>query len=268
MTDRAAYERVAAELRAAILAEAVGGRLPSLAGLADRYDVTPDVARRAIEVLRAEGLVVTRQGAGSYVRRFERITRSSPGRLAHEQWATGQPVQDADTGSRPRAVDIVVAEEPASGDVAAALGVNPGQPVLTRSRRFTVEGRPVQLATSFLPLDIVGGTRVAYTDAGPGGTYARLAEFGHEPVRFTERLTARAPYPDEVDRLELGSSVGALVIEIVRYAYTADDRCVEVNHMTLDATAYTLEYHFTADEAHHSRTTPQRRPPTVSGAER
>jgi GntR family transcriptional regulator len=130
--------------------------------------------------------------------------------------------------------------------VTAALGLAPNQPVLTRSRRFLVDGRPVQLATSYLPLDIVGGTRIAYTDVGPGGTYARLAELGHEPVRFTERLTARAPRPEEVDRLELTSSVGALVIEIIREAYTAADRCVEVNHMILDATAYVLEYHFTA----------------------
>jgi GntR family transcriptional regulator len=246
MIEGPAYERVAAQLREAILDGTIRKRLPTLAGLAERHGVTPDVARRAVEILRAEGLIVTRQGSGSYVRRFERITRRSPERLSKAQWAAGQPIQDADTGLRPRAVDIVVAEQPAPEDVATALGIEPGQPVLTRSRRFLVEGRPVQLATSYLPLDIVGGTRIAYTDVGPGGSYARLAELGHEPARFTERLTARAPRPEEVDRLELASSVGALIIDLTRLAYTAADRCVEVNHMVLDATAYTLEYHFPA----------------------
>jgi GntR family transcriptional regulator len=246
VTNSPAYERVVAELRSAILAGKIKKRLPSLAGLAERHGVTPDVARRAVDVLRSEGLVVTRQGAGTYVRRFERIVRSSPGRLARDQWGAGRPIQDADTGSRPRVVDVIVAEEPAPNDVATALGIEPGNAVLIRSRRFLVEGRPVQLAKSYLPLDIVGGTRVAYTDVGPGGTYARLAELGHEPVRFTERLAARAPLPSEVERLELASSVGSLVIEITRYAYTAADRCVEVNQMTLDATAYVLEYNFSA----------------------
>jgi GntR family transcriptional regulator len=246
VTDGPAYEHVATELRTEILTGRLTRRLPSLAGLAERYSVTPDVARRAIDVLRSEGLVVTRQGAGTYVRRFERIVRSSPGRLSRDQWANGRPIQLADTGSRPRAVDVVVAEQPAPEDVAAALGVEAGAAVLIRSRRFVVDGRPVQLATSYLPLDIVGGTSVAYTDVGPGGTYARLAELGHAPVCFTERLTARAPLPDEVARLEFASSVGALVVDIRRYTFTAAGRCVEVNRMVLDATAYLLEYHFPA----------------------
>ena len=182
----------------------------------------------------------------AYVRRFDRIRRSSPDRLSAQHWGAGQAIQNHDTGTRPRTVDVVVSETPAPDYVATALGVQPGEAVLSRSRRFLVEGRPVQLATSYLPLDIVGGTRVAYTDVGPGGTYARLAELDYAPVRFTERLTARAPRPEEVERLELESSVGALVVEIVRYAYTEAGRCVEVNRMTLDATAYELEYHFTS----------------------
>jgi GntR family transcriptional regulator len=244
--DGPAYERVAAQLRAAILAGEVGNRLPSLQGLAQRYGVTVDVARRAVEVLRSEGLVITRHGSGTYVRRFERIVRSSPDRVAREQWGSGQQIQNHDTGARPRSVDVVVAEEPAPDYVATALDVEPGEPVLTRTRRFLVESRPVQLAVSFLPLDIVGGTRVAYTDVGPGGTYARLTELGHGPVRFRERITARAPRPEEVDRLELATSIGALVVEITRCAYTKEGRCVEVNRMVLDATAYELEYNFEA----------------------
>lgn len=246
MNDRPGYEQLADELRAAIAAGELTGRLPSLTGLATRYSVTTDVARRAVEVLRGEGLVVTKQGSGTYVRRFERIVRSSPGRLSAGQWGAGRPIQEADTADRPRTVDVIVGEVPATGPVAEALGVEPDAPVLSRARRFAVDGRPVQLAESLLPLDIVGGTRVAYSDVGPGGTYARLAELGHAPVRFVERLHARAPRPEEVDRLGLTTSVGALVVEITRYAYTAEDRCVEVNRMVLDATAYELEYHFTA----------------------
>jgi GntR family transcriptional regulator len=146
----------------------------------------------------------------------------------------------------PRTADVVVGEAPAPGFAAQALGVAEDQPVLFRSRRFLVERRPVQLATSYLPLDLVGGTRIAYTDTGPGGTYARLAELGQAPTRFTEHLTARAPRPDEVDRLELTTAVGALVFQITRYAYTAAGRCVEVNAMILDATAYELVYDFRA----------------------
>jgi GntR family transcriptional regulator len=241
-----AYERIAARLRAAILDGRLSGRLPSLDALSAKYGVSRDVARRSIEILRGEGLVVTQQGRGTYVRMFERIVRRSPGRLSRRRWAGGAKIQDADTGVRPRSADVVVGDVEAPGFVAEGLGIEPGTHVLFRSRRFLVERRPVQLATSYLPLDVVRDTRIAYTDTGPGGIYARLAELGHAPVRFTERLTARAPRPDEVERLELTTAVGALVFEIIRYAYTEDGRCVEVNRMVLDATAYELVYDFTS----------------------
>jgi GntR family transcriptional regulator len=235
---------VATLLRAAIDSGELTGRLPSLDALSQRHGVTRDVARRAVEILRGEGLVVTHQGKGTYVRMFERIVRRSPGRLARRRWGGGGKIQDADTGVRPRTADVVVGETPAPSFAAAALGIDEGVPVLFRSRRFLVERRAVQLATSYLPLDLVRDTRIAYTDTGPGGIYARLAELGHAPVRFSERLTARAPRPDEVERLELTSAVGAQVFEIIRCAYTEVGRCVEVNRMILDATAYELVYDF------------------------
>lgn len=246
MSEGPAYERMANELREAILSGELSGRLPSLNSLGEQYDVAPAIARRAVDILRAEGLVShTRQGARPHVRQFTRITRRSPGRLAREQWGGGKPIQDADTGGRARYVDVAVGEAPAPSYVAAALGVDDGVPVLTRTRRFAVDDRPVQLSTSFLPLDFAD-TRLAYTDVGAGGTYARLAELGHAPARFVEKVTARSPRPDEVERLELASAVGAIVLEIVRYAYTEAGRCVEVNRMVLDATAYDLEYEFAA----------------------
>lgn len=240
-----AYERVVTELREGILDGEIAGRLPSLRGLAERYGTTVDVARRAVDVLRGEGLVVTRHGSGTFARVFQRIVRTSPGRLARRHWGAGKAIQDADTGIRPRVVDVVVGETPAPPYVADVFGVQPGVPVLFRSRRFLVENRPVQLSTSYLPLDFVD-TRLAYTDVGPGGTYARLAELGHAPAQFTEAITARAPMPDEVDRLDLGTSTGAIVFEIIRHAYTEAGRCIEVNRMVLDASAYRLEHHFAA----------------------
>jgi GntR family transcriptional regulator len=219
-----------------------GARLPSLTALAERYGATHDAVRQAIGILRDERLVETRHGAGTFVRRFAMIVRASPARLAREHWGSGAAIQDADTGPRLRARDIVVSEVPAPELVAEALGVTVGAAVLSRSRRFLVDERPVQLSTSWLPLDIVRGTPITYTDAGPGGSYARLAELGHGPDRFTERIAARAPLPDERTALALPGR-GALVFEVTRFAYSAD-RCVEVNLMILDSAVYSLEYSF------------------------
>jgi GntR family transcriptional regulator len=239
--------RVADELRRAILAGelADGEHLPTLMTLAQRFAVSRDVARRAVEVLHAERLVVTHRGSGTYVSRAPLIIRSAPGSLARSVWGAGRDVEEHDTEPRPRVVDVVVEEILAPEDVAAVLDVRAGTWVFLRSRRFVVDDRPVQLATSYLPLDIVRGTPATYPDTGPGGLYARLAELGHPPVRFTERITARAPYPDERTRLDLPTTA-SLVFANSRTAYDARDRCLELSRMVLDAAAYELEYHFDA----------------------
>lgn len=241
------YRHVADDLRSQIRSGTLpaGSRLPSLSQLGEQYGVSGDVARQAIGILRAEGLVETRQGSGSFVRGFALIPRVSPQRLAKAQWGSGHAIQDVDTGRRWRAVDVVVSETPAPADVAEALGIEAGAKVLTRGRRYVVEDRPVQLATSYYVLDMVRGTAITYTDTGSGGAYARLTELGFEPVRFVENVIGRAPDPDEAHALALPKT-GGMVFQITRHAFTQADRCVEVNHMVLDAAAYFLRYHFTA----------------------
>jgi GntR family transcriptional regulator len=172
------------------------------------------------------------------MRTFEPILRSFPARLA--AWRDGQSIQDADTGKRALMVEVTVGETAASESIASAFGLAPGDPVLRRSRRFAVDDRLVQLADSFYLLDLVRSTAIVYTDTGSGGAYARLAEIGHAPARFTERLRARMPLPAEVDSLELPG--GTPVFAITRTAFDAEDRCVEVTEMVLDSSAYELEY--------------------------
>ena len=246
MTPEPAYRRVVAALREAIQSGELseGDKLPSVREIARQHGVTVGTATRALTELRAEGLVVARHGAGVFVRRFRSIRRSSPGRLARERWGSGAAIQDADTADRPRVVDVETGEAPAPDWVAEPLGLEVGRPVATRSRRFLVEDRPVQLATSYLPVDLARGTPIMHTDTGPGGIYARLGELGHAPATFTEYLRARMPTPAEMERLDLTD--GAPVVEITRHARTDAGRCVEVARMVLDATAYLLDYTFDA----------------------
>lgn len=246
MADGPAYKQVTDDLREQIRSGVLpaGTRLQSLAELSSHYGVSRDVAREAVGILRAEGLIETRQGSGTFVRTFARIPRISPARLARSRWGSGKAIQDLDTGPRWRTVDIIVAHPPAPADVADAFGIEPEAKVLSRSRRFIVDDRPVQMATSYYRLEMVRDTAIALTDTGPGGSYARLAELGQAPARFIERVVDRAPHPDE--QFDLALPRTGRVFHITRFAYTAEDLCVEVNHMVLDADAYDLEYHFNA----------------------
>lgn len=67
---RAPYKQVAAQLRAAILTRKFGPgeRLPSQAELSRRYGVARMTIQQALRLLKEEGLTVSRQGSGVFVR--------------------------------------------------------------------------------------------------------------------------------------------------------------------------------------------------------
>lgn len=67
---RPPYQQVAHALRAAILTRTFqpGDKLPSLNELSERYGVARMTVQQAMRVLRDEGLIVSRQGSGVFVR--------------------------------------------------------------------------------------------------------------------------------------------------------------------------------------------------------
>jgi GntR family transcriptional regulator len=125
------------------------------------------------------------------------------------------------------------------------LGLTEGDRVCIRERRFVLDDKPVMLSTSYLPADLVRDSAITQEDTGPGGTYARLAELGHTPTQFREDVRARMPQQHEVAALDLPAS-GTPVIDIIRTAFAEAGDPIEVNEMTLDASAYILRYDFEA----------------------
>src|SRR5690242_7088436 len=67
MQDDSSIATLAAELRALVAGLRPGDRLPSSRALTARLQVSPVTVTRAIGLLSAECLVVTRPGSGTYV---------------------------------------------------------------------------------------------------------------------------------------------------------------------------------------------------------
>jgi GntR family transcriptional regulator len=63
-----AYQQLAGILRRRIQAGDLKGRLPSEKTLVQEFGIAQSTVRRALSVLREEGLVVTVRGLGSFVR--------------------------------------------------------------------------------------------------------------------------------------------------------------------------------------------------------
>jgi len=157
----------------------------------------------------------------------------------------GAFLSDAMAAGREASAEVEVARGVAPPEVAERLHLSQGDQVLIRRRRMLADGQPVQLATSYLPLQLVEGTQIEQADTGTGGTYARLEELGHRLGRFQEDLSARMPLPDEARALRLGA--GVPVIRVVRTAFDEQGAPVEVNEMVLAADRYELTYMLPAD---------------------
>jgi len=239
---------IAIELRAAISSGDYrpGDRLPGENPLMETYGVARMTARRALAMLRDEGLTMTRRGVGVFVRQLRPVVRNSTSRLSPTQWRAGKMTWEADHNARNLTVDHieVTPSEAPDEETRSVLDLDENETVTVRHRRYSLDGKPVMVATSYVPARIAQGTRITETDTGPGGIYRCLDELGYAPAHFREDITSRMPSPSESQVLEIAP--GTPVHEIVRTAGTKDGTPVEVNRMILDAAAFVLRYDFDA----------------------
>ena len=168
MSDRPAYNQVAEQLRQRIYSGelAPGTKLPSEAGLIQQYNVSRVTARGAIKELQSEGLIVTRQGKGSFVRDREPTRRLAARRYhADTDYAakrTSEPLTsygfDYAADRERYRVDTSFRESRASPRVAELFGISPKEAVLERRLIFYIDDRPEQIITSYLLYATVRGT--------------------------------------------------------------------------------------------------------------
>jgi GntR family transcriptional regulator len=248
-SDRAVYRQIADHLRAAVTRRRLreGQQLPSEAQLMTHYGVARMTVRNALRILQEEGLITAEHGRGVYVRPRPPVRRLASDRFARRHRREGKAafIAEAERSDAAPAVDMIMvrtARPPV--EIAERLSVLHHARVVIRSRRYSLDGRPVESAVSYIPADLAEGTRISQPDPGPGGIYARLEEQGHTLDRFTEEVSARMPTPDEVRQLSLPP--GVPVFRLLRTAFDRDDRAVEVCDTLMSADAYVLAYELPA----------------------
>jgi GntR family transcriptional regulator len=248
-SDRAVYKQIADHLRVAVVRGRLhaGDQIPSETQLMDHYGVTRTTIRNALRVLQDEGLVTAEHGRGVYVRDRPPVRRLASDRFAQRYRKDGKAaftVEAEQTGATPSVDMLKVREARPAEEVVQRLKLTGDDRVIERSRRYSLDGRPVETAVSYIPADLARGTPIAEPNPGPGGIYARLEESGHTLGRLTEEVTARMPTPDEARALELPP--GVPVFRLVRTAYDIGGRPVEVCDTIMAADAYVLAYELPA----------------------
>jgi GntR family transcriptional regulator len=246
--ERSRQTRIADDLRALIAGGEypAGAQLPTYESIAFTYSCSLGVARKAVDLLRQQGLVVTRQGKGLFVREKVSAKRHGIERYAKSRWKHGgTPIHDAEAGSQGLSVRQIyreIGEVPALPSVAEAFGIPVGDPVAVRRRTTIVAGRPHQLADSYFPVDLARGTRLMEENSGPGGGFARLDEAGDPLAEISETWSARMPLSPESVALDLPP--GTPVFDLTRITYDSEGRAVEVMLAVIAADTVTLHYKF------------------------
>ena len=248
-SDRAVYKQIADHLRAAIAQGRLGAgdQLPSEAQMMAHYGVARMTARNALRLLQDEGLITAEHGRGVYVRTRPPVRRLASDRFAQRHRKEGKAAFNAEAaqlGATPQVDMLTVTEARPPAEVADRLGVADDAEVVVRSRRYLLDGKPMETAVSYIPADLARGTPISDPNPGPGGIYARLEEQGHTLERLTEEVSARMPSPEEARRLALPP--GVPVFRLVRTAYDMDGRAVEVCDTVMAADAYQLTYELPA----------------------
>jgi GntR family transcriptional regulator len=222
---QAKYQQIADRLREQITRGALApdDRLPSEPDLVRQYDASRNTVRLALALLTNQGLVVTRQGLGTFVQAppkpftalLSRVKLPPGGHHA----STALPIVGPDP-SKPETIRFVVETLPASASVAEMLEIAPDDPVIVRRTRQHIDGVPWLMLNSYFPMDIAGETALAAAGRIEQGSIKLLAELGHQQAGFVDEIGARMPDAAELTFFEL--STGVPVIVVNRTSYSAD----------------------------------------------
>ncbi len=199
------WKRIADELAAAIARgePPKGAALPSATELATRYGVHRHTVRQAFRHLQSLGLVIVKQGSGTFV-----TEGPLPYRIGRKVSFRENVGAAGLTGS---AVIVDATIKPADEETAAALAVAPGAPVWRIRTVHSADGRPISAAVhrvcaerfpSFAA-DLAAGdvsVSVAFRRAGIAA-YRRLST----------RVSARTAKPKERKALDIGTDEVVLV---------------------------------------------------------
>ncbi|MFF9146105.1 GntR family transcriptional regulator [Streptomyces sp. NPDC014861] len=243
--QRSPHQKIAAELRRAITRGDLppGSKLGSTAELMERYGgVANTTVQKALQMLKAEGLLEGLPGKGVYVRphaqeSVEPIAYMRPAGPDEPYPWVSEAAKRRQVGEiRLLGVEIVV--PPA--EVTDALRLEAGERAVLRRQLLLLDEEPTELTRSYYPLGLVEGTAVLEEKRIRGGTPALLASMGFPPREFVDELSSEIPTEEEVVALELPKDMPVLVA--FRVVYSDGGRPIEATLMTKAAHRYRMRY--------------------------
>ncbi|TDQ84135.1 GntR family phosphonate transport system transcriptional regulator [Dongia mobilis] len=181
-----------------------GKRLPTEAEFARRFQVNRHTVRRALSRLEERGLLRTEQGRGTFVQeavidyKVARRTRFSEN-LAQQHRAPNRTL-------------LAASDMPASTEVARALRLRRGAPVVYLLTTGEADGRRISVSAHYFPKPRFDGMAVLVAETRSIST--ALKKMGVEEfTRAQTRILARMPTAEDARQLEMPRNRPMLVTE-------------------------------------------------------
>ncbi|MBA3904224.1 MAG: GntR family transcriptional regulator [Rhodocyclaceae bacterium] len=194
-----------------------GEAIPSEAELAVRFNVSQGTARKAIDEMAAENLLVRKQGKGTFVashndpRAFFRFLRIVPidGTLAF-----------------PQSVPLECWRAKAGLEASRTLQIAVGAPIIIVRRVLKFSGKPVVVDEIYLPGEIFQGLTLEVLQEYQGSIYSLFeTRFGVRMIRAEEHIRAVAADRTSAELLKVAE--GSPLLSVERTTYTYGDKPVE-----------------------------------------
>jgi GntR family transcriptional regulator len=207
------YQQLQRALREAIETRLIGpdDALPPERDIAEDFHISRITVRKAIDGLVSEGLLMRRQGAGTFVcarveKNFSKLTSFSEDMQAR--------------GRTPRSVWVRKAEGSVTPEEALTLRSSPGTPVYRFHRIRYADDAPmcIEYAT-------VLAACLPSLEAVESSLYAALERAGNRPVRALQRLRAVLFSAEQAKLLQIRERDAGLLVE--RVGFLKDGRAVE-----------------------------------------
>ena len=225
------YQRIADALRRDIKdgTYAAGDQLPAETALLDRFrsqfgTLSLPTLRQALAVLRAEGLISSQQGIGTFVRsdrRLQRRSRHRYGRARADRQLLTSHLDHEIIYSGP-------GETPA--DIADASTLAAGERVVIRRRllRDKKTSQPQEIGASYIPASIAAGTYLEQPTVVPKALFLCVEELsGRHYIHASDRWQVRRATAEEASLLE--TPAGSPVIHLIHNAADENGDTLEVS---------------------------------------
>lgn len=209
------HTAVRQELERLLASMAPGEPLPAERDLSRDLGVARMTLRRAVDALVADGRLIRRQGAGTFV---------SPRRVDQRLSATSFSQDMRARGLLPGSHTLWAKRSAVGTLMATVLEVDKGSPMLHVRRLRTADGAPMAVEDLHVPCDLVPGL----TGAGLEGCsfYEQLAQrFGVTIAAGTQTVEPCLVSPEDARCLEVEAGNPAFLFE--RTSRLADGRVVE-----------------------------------------